>query len=158
MSNKNPTRAGLTRRGFLGTLGAGTVAGLGLAPRVALAAPEDVTKAIEKIAGGKAVKEGRVSLKLPQIAENGNTVPVTLVVDSPMSAADHVKKVHVFADGNPLPTVASFSLGPQNGKAEVSLRMRLAKTQNIVGVAEMSDGSVFIAKQEIKVTIGGCGG
>ena len=97
-------------------------------------------------------------MDLPQIAENGNTVPLTIEIDSPMSDADHVKSVHIFAEGNPLPDVASIHFTPRCGVARASTRMRLAGTQNVVAVAELSDGRVVGAKTEVKVTIGGCGG
>ena len=102
--------------------------------------------------------EGRIELDLPQIAENGNTVPISIAIDSPMTEDDYVKTVHVFADGNPRPDVASFHFTPACGTASCSTRIRLAKTQNIVAVAEMSNGDVYMAKSEVKVTIGGCGG
>jgi sulfur-oxidizing protein SoxY len=102
--------------------------------------------------------EGRITLDLPQIAENGNTVPLTVEVDSPMSEADYCKAVHIFAEGNPLPNVASFRFTPACGQAFASTRIRLAKTQNVIAVAEMSDGSLYTTKAEVKVTIGGCGG
>lgn len=114
--------------------------------------------AIMKMVGDKKLMEGKIKFDLPQIAENGNTVPIKFSVDSPMTDADHVKAVHLFADGNPLPDVATLHFSPMNGKAEASTRIRLARTQNLVAVAEMSDGSVYKAAQEIKVTIGGCGG
>jgi sulfur-oxidizing protein SoxY len=149
------------RRAVLAMGGAGALAVAGLAAlggRPAKAAAADSDAAIKKLVGNAPIKEGKVTLKLPQIAENGNTVPFSVVVDSPMTDKDHVKAIHVFADGNPSPGVASFTLGPRAGKAEISMRMRLAQTQDIRAVAVMSDGQVFMAKQEIKVTIGGCGG
>ena len=85
-------------------------------------------------------------------------VPITVSIDSPMTAEDYVKSVHIFADGNPRPDVASFHFTPACGVATCSTRIRLAKTQNIVAVAEMSNGDVYMAKSEVKVTIGGCGG
>ena len=114
--------------------------------------------AIEKVIGSAAPKDGRISIILPEIAENGGVVPLKINVDSPMNQQDFVKSVHIFADGNPLPEVANYHLSPHNGKAEFSLRIRLAKTQKIIAVAEMNDGQVFIARREIKVTLGGCGG
>jgi sulfur-oxidizing protein SoxY len=150
----------LSRRHLL--LGAGTgvlaAAALSIAPRPARADAPAVDEMLGKLTGGAQAKTGKVELKLPQIAENGNTVPFTVTVDSPMTESDYVKAIHVVADGNPLPGVASFYFTPLSGKAEVSSRMRLAKTQNIKAVAVMSDGSVYANQQEIKVTIGGCGG
>ena len=99
-----------------------------------------------------------LELSLPEIAEHGNIVPLEFEVESPMTADDHVKSVHVFADGNPLPDVASFHFTPASGRAAASTRIRLARTQNVLAVAEMSDGSVLMAKQQVEVTIGGCGG
>jgi sulfur-oxidizing protein SoxY len=100
----------------------------------------------------------KIIIDLPEIAENGATVPINVTVDSPMTAADHVKHIHVFAEANPSPEVISFNLTPSSGKAEVGTRMRLAKTQNVVVAAIMSDGSVHTNQKEVKVTIGGCGG
>ncbi|MBO6949298.1 MAG: thiosulfate oxidation carrier protein SoxY [Rhodospirillales bacterium] len=117
-----------------------------------------VDEAVMKLIGDKKPAEGKITLELPQIAENGNTVPVGVSVDSPMTADNYVKTVHLFADGNPAPDVASLHFTPMSGKASAATRIRLAGTQNIVAVAEMSDGSVFRAQQEVKVTIGGCGG
>jgi sulfur-oxidizing protein SoxY len=144
---------------MMGGAGALAVAGLAaLGARPARAAAADSEAAIKKLVGNAPIKDGKITLKLPQIAENGNTVPFSVVVDSPMTEKEHVKAIHVFADGNPSPGVASFTLTPRSGKAEISMRMRLAQTQDIRAIAVMSDGQVFMAKQEIKVTIGGCGG
>ncbi|MFN3852832.1 MAG: thiosulfate oxidation carrier protein SoxY [Phreatobacter sp.] len=129
-----------------------------IAPQTALADAKAVEAELKKLYGDKTMAEGRIRLDVPQIAENGLVVPITVDVDSPMTDADHVKAVHVFADGNPLPGVVSFRFTPLAGKAMASTRMRLAQTQNIVCVAEMSDGKLFTAKAEVKVTIGGCGG
>jgi sulfur-oxidizing protein SoxY len=114
--------------------------------------------AIKKAVGDAKPVEGKVNLTLPEIAENGNTVPFELAVDSPMSDADHVKAVHIFAPGNPQPDVASFMFTPASGRAAVASRMRLGKTQDVYAVAQMSDGKVFMSKRTVKVTIGGCGG
>ncbi len=150
----------VTRREVLVAVGGGglVVAGMALVPRAALADAAAVDAAImERIGNAKPIT-GRVSIELPQIAENGNTVPLSIEVASPMTEADYVKAVHVFAEKNPLPNVASFHFTPRSGKARVSTRMRLLKTQNVVAVAEMSDGSIYMAKTQVKVTIGGCGG
>ncbi len=146
-----------TRRGAL-TAGALAFLAATLAPRMALATAAQVEDELKKIMGGKTAAEGRVKLDLPAIAENGLVVPITVDVESPMTDADHVKAVHIFADGNPLPGVCSFYFTPAAGRASASTRIRLAQTQNIVAIAEMSDGKLFTAKQEVKVTIGGCGG
>jgi len=117
-----------------------------------------VDEAVMKLIGDTKLVDGKITLDLPQIAENGNTVPIGVAVDSPMTADNYVKAVHLFADGNPTPGVASLYFTPMSGKAEASSRMRMAGTQNVIAVAEMSDGKVFRASQEVKVTIGGCGG
>jgi sulfur-oxidizing protein SoxY len=139
----------------VGALG-GMVAAL--APRLAVAKPEDVAAAIKKLYGDKKVADGKVKLEMPQIAENGNVVPVTVSVDSAMTDADYVKAVHLFAEGNPIPAVATFYFTPLCGKAVCSTRIRMAATQNIVAVAETSKGELYTGKTEVKVTIGGCGG
>jgi sulfur-oxidizing protein SoxY len=103
-------------------------------------------------------KDGKVTLKAPEIAENGNAVPLTVSVESEMNEKSYVKAIYVAADGNPNPGVAVFELTPLSGKAEVALRVRLQQTEKIVAVAEMNDGSLYTASREVKVTIGGCGG
>jgi sulfur-oxidizing protein SoxY len=114
--------------------------------------------AVKKVIGDAKPVEGKLLLDLPEIAENGNTVPFSLSVESPMTEHDYVKAVHVFATGNPQPTVATFYFTPASGKATVASRMRLAKTQDVVGVAELSDGKFMVVTRTVKVTIGGCGG
>lgn len=149
------------RRDIL-VLGAGaaivTATGLGgVLP--AQAATEDlVAEAIAKFTGGTEPQTGRVSLRTPEIAENGNTVPVEVSVESPMTADDHVVSVLILADGNPNPGVATFHFSTDSGEAHASTRIRLAKSQNIVAVAKMSNGAMFMEKRAVKVTIGGCGG
>jgi len=150
----------IARRKVLMSFGAGglAVAALTLMPRKVLADRAAMDEAIKERIGDAGMQEGRITLDLPQIAENGNTVPLTVEIDSPMTDMDHVKAVHIFAEGNPLPRVASFYFSPKSGRARAATRIRLAKTQNVVAVAEMSDGSVYTTKTEVKVTIGGCGG
>lgn len=97
-------------------------------------------------------------MELPEIAENGNTVPYTVRVESPMTDAQYVKAVHLLAPGNPLPQISSFFFTPQSGRAVVSSRMRLAQTQEVLVFAEMSDATFYAAKRPIRVTVGGCGG
>lgn len=130
------------------------------APKAEHAAPATPKwqEALKKIVGNATPTEAKVKLDLPEIAENGNTVPFTLSVDSPMTDGDHIKTVHVLSTENPLPEIASFSFTPGSGKAQVASRMRLARTQDIVAVAEGSDGKFYISKRTVKVTIGGCGG
>lgn len=113
---------------------------------------------LKTIHGDAKPTEAKVNLDLPEIAENGNTVPFTVSVDSPMSEKDYVKAVHLVATGNPRPEIATFLFTPESGKATVSSRMRIGKTQDIIAVAEMSDGKFYMGKRYVKVTIGGCGG
>lgn len=147
---------GWSRRGLLAAAGAGAVA-MALPGRVA-ATPQEAEDFSRKVLGGAAAKPGKVQLLIKDVAESGANEPVRVVVDSPMTAADHVKAIHVVADGNPFPGVSSWFLTPRSGKADVAFRMRLAKTQVVRAYAVLSDGSVWTAQQEVKVTIGGCGG
>jgi sulfur-oxidizing protein SoxY len=149
---RQPDRRGVMIAGGLAALTAM------LAPRLAVAAPAQVEAEIQKLYAGKSLAEGKIKLELPTIAENGLVVPLGVEVESPMTDADHVKALHVFADGNPNPGVASFYFTTMIPKASVQVRMRLAQTQNIVAVAEMADGKLYTVKREVKVTIGGCGG
>lgn len=151
--------SGLTRRQFVALTGALALSGLAGAPRLAHADKALLKEAMEKLIGAATPTESDlITLDLPEIAENGNTVPLKLAVDSPMSEDDYVEHVHVFAEGNPLPDVASFHFTPASGRAAASTRIRLAQTQNVVAVAQTSNGKVYIASKEVKVTIGGCGG
>ena len=137
---------------------ASAAATLAVAPSAVWAKPEDVAAEIKKLFGDKPIAAGRIKLDLPTIAENGLVVPLNFDVESPMTDADYVKSVHFFADGNPNPQIANFYFTPMSPKAAAQIRIRLAQTQNIVAVAEMSDGKLFSASKEVKVTIGGCGG
>jgi sulfur-oxidizing protein SoxY len=140
----------------LGAMAMGAAA-LGLSAGPAFA-NNDASEAIQKFTGGKKPAEGRVKLDLPEIAENGNTVPMTVTVESPMTAQSHVTDVLILADGNPRSGVATFHFSPESGIAEANTRIRLAATQNVMAVAKMNDGSFFMASKQVKVTIGGCGG
>ncbi|MGI9509232.1 MAG: thiosulfate oxidation carrier protein SoxY [Geminicoccaceae bacterium] len=147
----------LGRRGFVAA-GAALITTTALFGPAAKSGLPEVEAAIAEILGDRTAEEGRISLELPEIAENGNTVPLTVEVESPMTDEDHVTAVHIFADGNPVATVAKMNFTPRSGEAIASTRIRLAKTQKIHAIAEMSDGSVFTAARDVKVTIGGCGG
>jgi sulfur-oxidizing protein SoxY len=147
---------GINRRRVLaGSAGALAIAAFGVAPAQAANNAQDLIKAFT---GGKQITEGKVKLDLPEIAENGNTVPMTVTVESPMSEQSHVTEVLVLADGNPNAGVATFHFSPASGVAEANTRIRLASTQNIIAVAKMNDGSFVMAVKQVKVTIGGCGG
>jgi sulfur-oxidizing protein SoxY len=141
----------LTRRTALAALASALVA------RNAFATPDQAKEWLASLAKGEP-KAGKVALKAPEIAENGNAVPLTVTVDSEMSDKSYVKAIYVAADGNPNAGVAVYELTPLSGKAEVSMRVRLQQTQKLVAVAEMNDGTLYTGSREIKVTIGGCGG
>ena len=160
MTESTNKSALLGRRDVLRAAATGVlaIAGSGLFSRHVLATPETAARALSKLTGGVTAQEGKVFLKLPEIADNGDTVPITISIDSPMTEADYVKAVHVVAEGNPRPGVVTFNLSPSVGKAVISTRMRLHKTQNVAAAAVMSDGSVYFTKKMVKVTIGGCGG
>jgi len=112
--------------------------------------------AIKMIAGDAPTKSGRIKIELPPLVENGNAVPLGIKVDSPMTDADHVKAIHVFTEKNPQPNVAAFQLGPRAGTANIQTRMRLADTQLVVAVAEMSDGTFWRDEVEVVVTMAAC--
>ena len=142
-----------TRRTVLAVIGG---AGLALIVRPARATPETMKSAIRQIVGEAAVNPGRIKLDLPPLVENGNTVAMTLSVDSPMTANDHVRAIHVFTEKNPQPNVISVKLGPRAGKAEIQTRVRLADTQTVVAICEMSDGSFWSASVDVIITLGAC--
>ena len=140
-------------------LGAGamTAAVFGASSSPALA-KNDAEEAIKKFTGGKTPVQGKIKLDLPEIAENGNTVPMTVTVESPMTEQSHVTDVLIVADENPRSGVVTFHFSPASGVAEANTRIRLAATQDVIAVAKMNDGSVFMMSKQVKVTIGGCGG
>lgn len=154
---------GLNRRELMiGAAAAGAATAL-LSPALAAstddkAAGESFEAAFRKVVGEAQPTEGKIKLELPEIAENGNTVPFNVTVEAPMTDESHVKAVHILSAGNPQPAVATFHFTPQSGKAAVAGRMRLARTQDVVGIAELSDGKFYIHRRNVKVTIGGCGG
>lgn len=134
----------------------GTVGLIGTSKVFATA--EDVDAAIKAIAGDADVTQGALTLTAPEIAENGNSVPIAVLVDGELTPESYVESVAIFADGNPNPEVITFNFTPDSGEAFAATRMRLAKTQNVVAVAKMNDGSVLTDTKNVKVTIGGCGG
>jgi sulfur-oxidizing protein SoxY len=147
----------LTRRETL-IVGALAVAGAAaVAPAPAAAnTPGQMENAIRSVIGEAEVRKGKVTLDLPPLVENGNTVPLSVTVESPMTQADHVKAIHVFNEKNPQPNVVSMKLGPRAGKASVSTRVRLAGTQKVTAIAEMSDGTYWSDSQEVIVTLAAC--
>jgi sulfur-oxidizing protein SoxY len=146
----------MQRRVFLAgspLLGLGIVA---LPFAAAEATPEALAAAIREVTGGAPLKEGRVKLEIAPLVENGNTVPLSVSVESPMTEEDHVKAIHVFNEKNPQPHVFNAWLGPANGRAKVGTRIKLADSQKVLAVAETSKGEFFTASAEVIVTIAAC--
>jgi sulfur-oxidizing protein SoxY len=130
---------------------------LPLATDSALATPETMVEAMDEVLGkGASIKPGRVKIELPELAENGNSVPLKLTVESPMSAGDHVKSIYVFSEKNPVSNVVRFHLGPRSGVARVQTSIRLAATQRITAIARMSDGSLWSGAADVIVTQAAC--
>jgi sulfur-oxidizing protein SoxY len=148
-----------SRREFVVTAG-GAAAGLGLGAvvsvRPARATPESMREAIRKVVGQARVTPGKVTLDLPPLSENGHAVPLTVSVESPMTRDDHVKALHVFTEKNPQPDVVSFRFGPRAGRARVATRIRLATTQTVTAVCELSDGSFWSGSADVVVTLAAC--
>lgn len=137
-------------------LAGGTGVGLALLPKPAAATTEDVQNKIVEWFGNEPVQEGRVKVTTPPISENGFSVPLSVEVDSPMTLADYVKRIAVYAEHNPLPNVVNFELGPHAGRAKVDTRIRMADSQRIIAVAEMSDGSLWSGYSFSVVTLAAC--
>ena len=148
-----------TRRQIL-ISAAALIGGTGMASLLAIkstgATPAMMRAAIRKVVGEAPLRKGKVRLDLPPLIENGNTVPMTVSVDSPMTEADHVKAIHVFNEKNPQPNVLSVRLGPRAGKAAISSRIRLADSQTVTAIAEMSDGSFWSDEADVVVTLAAC--
>ncbi len=125
-------------------------------PFAARATRDDVNDALRARIGDREPTSGGITLEIPRIAETGDSVPIAIRVDSPMTAQAHVERVHVFVEGNPEPVAATFHLGPRAGIAEISTHVRLARSQNVLAVAEMSDGSVRSDSVSVIVTLGAC--
>jgi sulfur-oxidizing protein SoxY len=147
-----------TRRDVLriaGALAAGCAAPA-ISVRPARATPAEMQAAVAGVIGDARLNAGKVKLDIPPLVENGNTVPCTVTVESAMTAADHVKAIHIFAEKNPQPYVIGVALGPRAGRASVSTRIRLRDTQNVLAVAELSDGTFWSDRANVIVTIGAC--
>jgi sulfur-oxidizing protein SoxY len=147
-----------TRRHFLSLAGGAAV--LGAVPivtvRPAEATPAMLAAAIRTVTGAAVVRTGRVKLDVPPLVENGNTVPMTVSVASPMTPDDYVKSIHVFNEKNPQPNIGNFYLNPRAGRAQISTRIRLADTQKIVAIARLSDDSFWSASVDVVVTLAAC--
>jgi len=158
-----PANTSGSRRDFLFAAG-GLAAGFVLGPAGAAAPGAGaqtgtalaMATAIGKLVGAAPVAKGRVKLALPPLVENGNAVALSVSVDSPMTESDHVTSIHVFNEKNPQPYVASFHLGPRAGRARVSTRIRLADSQTVVAICQMSDGSFWSDSAEVVVTLAAC--
>lgn len=150
--------ANASRRDTLRLIGAVAVGSAFMSLRVTplAASPAEMRTALEKITGGKPVTAGRVKLEIPPLVENGNTVPVTVTVESAMTATDHVRAIHVVTEKNPQPNVISCRLGPRAGRAMISTRCRLSDTQTVIALAEMSDGSFWSDSVSVIITLGAC--
>jgi sulfur-oxidizing protein SoxY len=125
-------------------------------PSIALAKKEEADEAIQKITDGAKIQEGRVTLTIPPLVENGNLVVLKVSVDSPMTANDYVKVIHVIAEGNPLPNVFTVYLTPRSGTANITTRVRLADSQRVWAIAQMNNGSFWQGSAETLVTLSAC--
>jgi len=147
-----------TRRDVLKIAGALALGG-GASPALvtpAEATPAEMQAAVASIVGEARINDGKVKVDIPPLVENGNTVPCTVAVNSPMTAADHVKAIHVFTEKNPQPYVISVALGPRAGLASISTRIRLRDSQTVLAVAEMSDGTFWSGRAAVIVTVSAC--
>jgi len=120
------------------------------------ATPAQMQAAMRKVLGGATPRPGKVKLEIAPLIDNGNTVPLSVSVDSPMTSAEHVKAIHVFTEKNPQPNVLSVRLGPRAGRASVSTRVRLADSQTVHAIAELSDGSFWSGSADVVVTVSAC--
>jgi sulfur-oxidizing protein SoxY len=149
-----------TRREFLvltaAALAAPTAARAQLDPNLAANRKAAFQEALRRVVGDARVRPGRVKLQLPPLIDNGNSVPLSVSVESPMTEADHVVAIHVLTERNPLPDVVSVHLGPRAGRANLTTRVRLADTQTVTAIARMSDGSLWSDGAEVVVTLSAC--
>ena len=127
-----------------------------LPPNIGEIRKKALDEAIRKVVGSNPVRQGRVKLDLPPLIDNGNTVPLSVEVESPMTAADHVKAIHVFTEKNPQPYVLSAYLGPRAGRARIATRARIADTGIVTAIAQMSDGSFWSDSVKVIVTLSAC--
>ena len=154
MDNQDQT----TRRNFLAIAGGAAIVNAIpiVTVRPAEATPAMLAAAIRDVVGAAVVHTGKVKLDIPPLVENGNTVPMTVSVASPMTAEDHVKSIHVFNEKNPQPNIGNFVLGPRAGRAQVSTRIRLADSQKITAIAHLADGSFWSVSVDVVVTLAAC--
>ncbi len=157
INDRKPRVRGIDRRQVLA--GGAALVALGASVPAASAAYEDdgdPAAALKYIAQGRPITPGRVKLVLPELAENGNVVTLAVSVESPMTANDHVKIIHIVAEKNPLANIARFHLSPRAGRADVQTNVRLATTQTVNAVAEMSDGTLWSGTSTVLVTLSAC--
>lgn len=147
-----------TRRAFLGLAGGlfAAPAAAQLPPRLGAARMAALDDAVRRITGNAHVRAGRVRLELPPLIDNGNAVPLTVAVESPMTPADHVAAVHVLTETNPQPQVISARLGPRAGRAVIATRARIADTGHVLAIAQLSDGTFWSARVHVIVTVPAC--
>jgi sulfur-oxidizing protein SoxY len=148
----------ISRRHFLLLLGSGYVGKTQaqLDPNREAQRKAAMQEAVRKVTGGAPVRPGKVKLELPPLIDNGNAVPLSVSVDSPMTEKDHVRAIHVFTERNPQPYVISAWLGPRAGRAQVATRARIADTQTVTAIAQLSDGSFWSDRVHVVVTLSAC--
>ncbi len=159
MTDKNSPFPPLNRRQVLSAAGMGllSLALASTASKEGLASPRDAKKKLAELTGVAKPEKGRVTIEMPELTDQGALVPVRITVDSPMTAEDHVKAIHIVAERNTVPDVASFHFTPANGVAQISTRIRVKETQIVLAAAQMSDGSVYLGRARCRV-VGGAGG
>jgi sulfur-oxidizing protein SoxY len=145
----------ISRRAFL-LLGVAGVANAQLPPNIAEIRKAALDEAVRKVVGNAAVRTGKVKLDIPPLIDNGNTVPLSVEVESPMTDADHVKTIHVFTERNPQPYVLTAHLGPRAGRAHIATRARIGDTGAVIAIAQMSDGSFWSHSVRVVVTLSAC--
>ncbi len=151
----NMTDLKLSRRTYLTVLGLLGISSW-IVPSLTMAKKSEAMEAIAKIAGSNSIRDGRVKLVIPPLVESGNLVVLKLSVESPMTANDYVKAVHVIAEGNPLPNIFTAYFTPRSGRAELTTRVRLADSQRVWAIAQMSDGSFWQGHADTLVTLSAC--
>jgi sulfur-oxidizing protein SoxY len=154
LDDRAPTRRDAMARVVHVVVGASFAPLLGIGP--ARATPAMLQAAIDKLVGGQKITEGRVKLEIPPLVENGNTVPLTVSVESPMTEADHVVEIHILNEKNPQPYVIGVKIGPRAGKARFATRAKLSDSQRVVAIAKMNDGSFWSDSADVIVTIAAC--
>ncbi len=148
-----------TRRQFLILAGGAAVSGAleaQLPPATEALRKAALAEAVRKATGGAPVRRGRVKLDIPSLIDNGNSVALAVEVESPMTAADHVRAIHVFTEKNPQPYIITAHLGPRAGRARVTTRARIADSGSVLAIAQMSDGSFWSDSVSVVVTLSAC--